>query len=287
MIVITGATGKLGRHVLGGLLAKLPATQIVAAVRSAGKAADLADMGVQVREADYNRPETLRTAFAGAEKVLLISGTEIGQRVAQHGAVIAAAKAAGVKLLAYTSLLRADSSSLLLAREHKPTEEILRASGVPFVLLRNGWYLENHTEQLRPALEHGAVPGAAGEGRFAAASRADYAAAAVAVLTGAGFEGRTLELAGDSSYTLRGLAAEVARQAERPVAYRNLTVPEYQAMLESAGLPASLAEVLADSDRGAAKGELDSDSRELHELIGRPTTSLREAVGAALGELAI
>ena len=282
MIAVTGATGKLGRLVIEDLLGKVPAEEIVAAVRTPEKAVDLAALGVQVRQAEYGRPETLRAAFAGVEKVLLISSNELGQRVAQHGAVIEAAKAAGAKLLAYTSILRADTSTLALATEHRPTEELVRRSGVPYVLLRNGWYLENHTEQLGPAIEHGAVLGVAGEGRFSAAGRADYAAAAVAVLTGSGFENRVFELAGDASYTLADLAAMVAEQAGRPVSYKNLPGKEYEAALLRFGLPAELATVLTDADLGAAKGEWESNARELKGLIGRPTTRVDEAVAAAV-----
>lgn len=282
MIVVTGATGKLGRHVIDGLLKTVPAKEIVAAVRSPEKAADLAARGVQVREADYSRPETLRTALAGAEKVLLISSSEVGQRVPQHTAVIEAAKAAGVSLLAYTSLLRADTTTLVLAPEHVATEKFLLSSGLPYVILRNGWYLENHTEQLTPALQHGAILGAAGEGRFASAARVDYAEAAVAVLTVRGYENRVFELAGDSAYTLAELAAEVSTQSGKTVVYRDLPEQEYAAALAGFGLPKPVAEMLAAADRGAAKGELDDRSGELQKLIGRPTTMLAAAVKAAL-----
>ena len=282
MIVVTGATGKLGRHMIDGLLKTVPAKEIVAAVRSPEKAGDLAARGVQVREADYSRPETLRTALAGAEKVLLISSSEVGQRVPQHTAVIEAAKAAGVSLLAYTSLLRADTTTLVLAPEHVATEKFLLSSGLPYVILRNGWYLENHTEQLAPALQHGAILGAADEGRFASAARGDYAEAAVAVLTGRGYENRVFELAGDSAYTLAELAAEVSTQSGKTVVYRDLPEQEYAAALAGFGLPKPVAEMLAAADRGAAKGELDDHSRELQKLIGRPTTTLAAAVKAAL-----
>ena len=282
MIVVTGATGKLGRLVVEQLLKKVTAKEIVAAVRSPEKATELKALGVEVREADYSRPETLRTAFEGAEKVLLISSSEVGQRVAQHTAVIAAAKAAGVSLLAYTSVLYADRTTLVLAPEHKATEEALKASGVPYVLLRNGWYLENHTETLGPALEHGAVLGAAKDGRFSSAARADYAAAAVTVLTGEGFANTTFELAGDAAYTLTELAAEVSKQAAKPVVYKDLPAAEYAGVLAGFGLPEPIAQMLAKADEGAAKGELESDARDLQELIGRPTTTLKVAVGAAL-----
>ena len=282
MIIVTGATGKLGRHVIAGLLEKVPAAEVVAAVRSPEKAEDLRRLEVQVRQADYSQPETLRSAFIGADKVLLISSTEVNGRISQHQAVIDAAQSAGAALLAYTSILRADTSTLALAAEHKATEENIRASGLPFVFLRNGWYLENQTEQIGPVLQHGVLLGAAGDGRFASAARSDYAAAAVAVLTGTGHENKIYELAGDTSFTLSELAAEVSKQSGKPVSYKNLPPDDYQKALVSVGLPAALAELLADADAGAARGELDSASRDLHSLIGRPTVTLRDAVAAAI-----
>ncbi|MDM0055249.1 SDR family oxidoreductase [Variovorax fucosicus] len=282
MIAITGATGQLGRLVIEALLPKIPAAQIVAAVRSPEKAKNLAALGVQVRQADYAQPATLEAAFQGVEKVLLISSSEVGQRAAQHRAVIEAAAKAGVKLIAYTSILRADTSPLALAAEHKETEAALRASGLPFVLLRNGWYTENRTASIPVALQHGAVLGAAGEGRIASAARADYAAAAAAVLTREDQAGRVYELAGDTGYTLSELAAEIARQSGKTVAYQDLPEPAYKAALVQAGLPEGFAALLANSDAGTAKGALFDDSRQLSQLIGRPTTPLATTVAAAL-----
>jgi len=282
MIVVTGATGQLGRLVIQALLQKLPASDIVAAVRNPEKAADLAALGVAVRHADYAQPDTLAAAFSGADKLLLISSSEIGQRVPQHRAVIDAAKAAGVKLVAYTSVLRADTSSLGLAAEHKETEALLRASGLPFVLLRNGWYTENYTASVPAALAHGVVLGSAGQGRIASAARADYAAAAAEVLTRDGQAGRVYELAGDASYTLAELAAEIARQAGKPVDYQNLPEADYRAALIGFGLPAVIADLLANSDVAASAGALFDDGRQLSELIGRPTTPLAATVAAAI-----
>ncbi len=278
MIVVTGATGKLGRHVIDGLLEKVPAAEIVAAVRNPEKAADLAVRGVQVRQADYTKPDTLRTAFVGAEKLLLISSNEVGQRVPQHLAVIAAAKNAGVQFLAYTSVLRADASTLALAAEHKATEEAIRASSLNFVFLRNGWYLENHTEQLGLAVHRGAIVGTAGNGRFASASRSDYAAAAVAVLTSAGHDNKIYELAGDHPFTLAELANEVSRQSGKPVSYNSLSPEQYREVLVGFGIPPAFADILVDSDLGASRSELDSSSNDLHHLIGRPTVTLADAV---------
>lgn len=282
MIVVTGATGHLGRLVVESLLEKLPARELAVAVRNPDKAKDLAARGVEVRHADYSKPETLRAALAGADKLLLISSSEVGQRTSQHAAVVRAAQAAGVKLLVYTSILRAGTSRLALAAEHLATEIEIRASGLPFVLLRNGWYLENYTENLAPALRHGAIVGSAGDGRIAAAARADYAEAAVAVLLGP-VEKPVYELAGDHPFTMSELAAEVSRQAGEPIAYRDLPPEQYRAVLTGAGLPGPAADLYVDADVHAAEGELDDSTGELRRLIGRPTTTLAAAVHAARG----
>lgn len=282
MIVVTGATGQLGRLVIQSLLTKLPAAQIVAAVRQPERAADLAELGVQVRQADYTKPATLDAAFQGAEKVLLISSSEVGQRTAQHKNVIDAAKRAGVSLLAYTSLLHANRSPLGLAAEHQATEALLEESGLPHVLLRNGWYTENYLASIPPALQHGAYIGSAGEGRIASAARADYAEAAAAVLTLAGQAGKVYELAGDESYTLAEFAAELSKQAGQSIPYVNLPEADFKAALVGAGLPDALAGLLADSDTGAANGGLFDDQRQLSRLIGRPTTTLAVLIKAAL-----
>ena len=281
MIAITGATGQLGRLVIQSLLKKLPADQIVAAVRSPEKAADL---GVQARKADYSQPATLQAAFQGIDKLLLISSSEVGQRAAQHRAVIDAAKAAGVQLIASTSILRADSSPLALAGEHAETEALLKASGIPFVLLRNGWYTENYAASVPAAVQHGAVLGSAKDGRIASAARADYADAAAAVLLADGQAGKVYELAGDTSYTLSELAAEIARQSGKPVVYKDLPEADYKAALVQVGLPEGFAALLADSDTGASKGGLFDDGKALSRLIGRATTPLSTVVGAALGK---
>jgi NAD(P)H dehydrogenase (quinone) len=282
MIVVTGATGALGRLVIASLLKRVPAQQIVAAVRTPSKAADLAALGVQVREADYGRPATLAAAFAGATRVLLISSPSLGIRVAEHKAVIDAAKAAGVQLLAYTSVLRADTSTLLVAPDHIATERTLIAAGIDWVILRNSWYHENRTASLGPALDHGAIVGSAGDGRFAAAARADYAEAAAAVLTTPGHAGKIYELGGDAGYTLTELAAEVSQHSGKTVVYNNVPEQAFQGILESVGLPAELANLVASSDTKAGQGELDTTSRDLSRLIGRPTTALADAVATAL-----
>lgn len=283
MIVVTAANGQLGRLVIEKLLETVPATQIVAAVRSPEKAADLAALGVHVREGDYAKPSTLASAFAGADKVLLISSNEIGQRYPQHQAVIDAARQAGVKLLAYTSILRADSSALGLADEHVETEAYLRDSGVPFTLLRNGWYTENYAASIPGALAHEAFMGSAGQGRISSAARLDYAEAAVAVLTSEEDQsGRTYELAGDEAYTLSEFAAEISMQSGKTIPYVDMPQAEFEAALLQAGLPAVYAHLLADSDTAASKGALFDDSHQLSRLIGRPTTPLPVTISAAL-----
>jgi len=282
MIVVTGATGQLGRLVIQALLKTQPASEIVAAVRSPEKAADLAALGVQVRRADYNEPAALDAAFEGADKLLLISSSEIGRRVVQHRAAIEAAKRSGIELIGYTSVLRADTTPLGLAAEHRETEAALRASAVPFVLLRNGWYTENYTHSLASALEHGAILGCAGNGRIASAARADYAQAAAIVMTRDAQAGRVYELAGDTAYTLADLAAEVTRQSGKKVEYRNLSEPEYEEALIEVGLPEAVADLLSDSDTAASNGALFDDGHQLSALLGRPTTPLAAVVAAAL-----
>lgn len=283
MYAITGASGQLGRLVIQQLIARgVPAGQIVALVRSPAKAADLAALGVQLRPADYNQPATLGPALAGVQRLLLVSSSEIGQRLPQHQAVIDAARAAGVGFVAYTSLLRADTTPLALGSEHTATEAALRASGLPHAVLRHGWYTENYLASVPPALQHGAFIGAAGEGRIASATRLDYAEADAAVLLDPPASGTVLELAGDEAYTLAGFAAELGRQSGREIPYVNLPTAEFEAALAGAGLPGPLAALLADSDAGAAQGGLFDDGRALSRLIGRPTTPLAQAMAAAL-----
>jgi len=278
---IAGASGQLGRFTLEELLARVPASDVVALARDPGKLADMAARGVSVREADYTRPETLGPALAGVDRLLLISGNAVGQRLPQHQAVIDAAKAAGVSLIAYTSILHADTCPIGLAKEHRATEAALAASGVPFVLLRNGWYNENFTGALGPSVEHGAVIGAAGEGRISAASRADYGAAAAAALVSAR-GGEVYELAGDSAFTMAGFAAELAKQAGKPVAYVNMSEADYAKALEGVGLPDFIAAMLADSSFQSSKDALFDEGHALSKLTGRPTTPIAESIAKAL-----
>lgn len=281
MIVVTGASGQLGRLVVEELAANVGPSQIVATARSTGKLADLVDRGITVRELDYGRPATITAALDGATQVLLISSSEIGRRVDQHRNVIEAATAAGVEHLAYTSLLRADSSGLLLATEHKATEDLLAACGLTVSRLRHGWYTENYTQNLGPALANGAFIGAAGQGRIAAATRADYAAADAAVLADPARWGGTYELAGPA-FTMAELAAAVSEAAGRPIGYLELPGPDLRAALVGAGLPELMADFLVDADFGIARGDLDGDPSLLAELIGRQPTPLAAAVAVGL-----
>ncbi|MFC8241052.1 SDR family oxidoreductase [Streptomyces chartreusis] len=280
-IVVTGATGNLGRHVVEQLLEKVPADQVTAVVRTPEKAADLAERGVKLAVADYSAPETFDGLFAAGDKVLLISGSEVGNdRVGQHKAVIDAAEAAGVALLAYTSA--PGSLTAALADDHRGTEKALLESGLPYTLLRNGWYHENYTENLAPVLEHSAVTHAAGAGRVSSASRADYAAAAVAVLTGEGHENQTYELGGDVAWSFAEYAAELSRQTGKAIAENPVSVEAFTGILAGAGLPEPVAAIIAGVDASVERGELVVDSGDLSRLAGRPTTPISEAIAAGL-----
>lgn len=285
MITVTGATGHLGRLVVGELLERVPAEQVAAVVRNEDRAGDLAARGVQLRVADYGEPESLRDAFGAGEKVLFISGSEVGQRVSQHRAVVDAAKEAGVRLLAYTSVLGGPKADFQLAAEHQATEQMILDSGLPYTFLRNGWYHENYTENLAPVLEHGAVVGSAGSGRVASAARADYAAAAVAVLTGNGHEGRAYELSGDTAWSFPEYAAEVGRQSGKEIRYVDLPPAEHRKVLIEAGMPEPLADLVADVDAAIARGLLAATPGELARLIGRPTTPIADAIASGLAAL--
>ena len=278
-IGVTGATGQLGRLVIEGLKQKVAAETIVALVRNPAKAADL---GVETRAFDYTQAETLVASLQGVDKLLLISGNEIGQRLPQHKAVIDAAKQAHVKQIVYTSLLHADSSPLGLAGEHLATEAVIKESGLTYTILRNGWYTENYTGSAKGAINAGAFIGNAGDGKIASAARADYAEAAVAILLGEGHENKTYELAGDEAYTLTELATEISKQSGKTVPYNNLSEAEYAGILKGFGLPDGLVEMLVNSDTGASKGGLFDDSHVLSALIGRPTTPLAEVVAKAI-----
>ena len=274
-IAITGATGQLGQLAIAAL--KERGVSPIALARSPEK---LAASGVEARAFDYETADP--KALEGVETLVLISSSEVGRRFPQHQNVIAAAKAAGVKRILYTSLLKGAASPMKLAAEHIETEAALQASGLAVTLLRNGWYAENLTGALGAAIEHGAIIGASGEGRYSAAARKDYAEAIAVVATGEGHEGKVYELAGDDSFTGADLAAEVAAQSGKPVAWAPLSEADYAKALEGFGLPAAFAAILADSDAKTAEGALEDNSKTLSRLIGRPTTPLRDVVAAAL-----
>ncbi len=276
-IAVTGATGQFGRIVIEELKKRGGAP--IAIVRDPGKATGL---GVETRKGDYDVAADWPAALAGVDTLLLVSGSEIGKRAAQHRTVIDAAKSAGVNRIVYTSLLGADRSQVSLAPEHVATEEALRASGIPFTILRNGWYLENHESAVRSGVQHGAVIGSAGEGRFSSASRRDFAEAAVAAVLADDLAGQTIELAGDDAFTLAELAGEISRQTGKTVPYVEMKEADYAAALEKAGLPAGFAAALASFDTAAAGGSLHSTDRSLSRLIGRPTTSLKDFVTSTL-----
>jgi len=276
MIVVTGATGALGRLVLAGL----DPADTVGLVRDPARGADL---GVPVRVGSYDDPASLRSAFDGADKVLFISGSEVGKRVDQHRAVVDAAKAAGVPHLVYTSILHADSSPLSLAGEHKATEDMIRAAGIPFTFLRNSWYTEMYAPTFQQAAATGSFIGSAGDGRVGSAARADYAEAAVAVLRGTGHENKVYELAGDHAWSYADLAATVADVTGKAVAYQDLPSAEHHAALTAAGLDPHVVDLLVDVDGKLAGGALVDGSGDLARLIGHPTTPLRSSIEAVLG----
>jgi NAD(P)H dehydrogenase (quinone) len=285
-IVVTGASGQLGRLVIADIRAIAPEAHVIGTVRNPAAAADLAGRGVELRIARYEDADSFAAALAGADKVLLISSSDASRRTRQHRQVVDAAKAAEVKLFAYTSILHADTNPMALAVEHRETEALIRSSGLPFVLLRNGWYMENHTAGLAVALRRGAILGAAREGRISSAARADFAEAAAAVLASrASQAGRVYELAGDSAYTLAEFAAEISRQSGRPIDYRDLPEADYKAQLQANGLPEEYAALYAESDVKMAANALYDESRHLSGLIRRPTTTMPQSVAAALAQI--
>jgi len=282
---VTGASGHLGRLAVQQLLAcDVPASDVVAVVRTRGKAADLAARGVQVREADYSRPQALGAALAGVDRLLLVSSSEPGQRVAQHTTVVAAAQTAGVARIVYTSMLNADDTTNPLAGEHQESERALREAGVSFTLLRNGWYTENYTDQLDQYLARGEIRGAADGGRISAAARQDYAAAAAAALLQDEEGNRTYELGGPA-FDLPALARVIGEVTGTPVTYRDLPVEEYASWLQEAGLDEASAHVMAALDASIAHGDLATDSQDLAHLLGRPATPLADVVRAARGSV--
>ena len=281
-IAITGATGQLGSIVIEKLLLQTEASNIVALVRNPANATHLTAQNIEVREFDYDRPETLVPALSGIDKLLLISANEVGRRTPQHKAVIDAAKVVGVPYLAYTSLLRADTSPLGLAQEHRETEKLIQDSGLRYTFLRNNWYSENYLAGVAHTIEIGTLFGAAQDGRISSASRIDYAEAAAKVLTSTGHENKTYELAGSESFSLSDLATFIGQAVNKDIIYQNLSAEEYTQGLTQAGLPAGLVDVIVDADIQTIQGAMYSDSKDLEQLIGHKTTSIQDAIKAAL-----
>jgi NAD(P)H dehydrogenase (quinone) len=279
---ITGASGPFGRRAVETLLQRgVPAAEIVAVVRMPAKVADLAARGVEVRLGDYSQPQTLPAALSGVRRLLFVSGSEAGQRIPQHTAVVEAATAAGVERLVYTSILHADTSANPLAGEHKATEEAIDASGLPYTILRDSWYTENYTGQLAQYLQTGQILGAVGNGKVSGAPRADYADAAAAALVDEAGGNNVYELGGPA-FGFDELAAAVTDVTGTKVVYRDLPAAEYVTALQEAGLDAGTAGFVAALDESIARGELATDSEDLARLLGRPVTPLREAIRAAL-----
>jgi NAD(P)H dehydrogenase (quinone) len=278
-IGVTGATGQLGTLVIKELKKRIPNDEIVALVRSPERATKL---GVEIRKFDYSNRDGLTDSLKGIDRLLLISSNEIGQRAKQHLNVIESAWKNGVKWIVYTSLLRADNSSLSLAAEHHTTEQAIIDSGIDYTILRNGWYTENYANTIKGAVDGGAYIGSASNGRISSASRADYAEAAAVVITNESHKGKIYELAGDDSYTLHDLAAEVSKQSGKKIPYKNMTEGEYIEALKRFNVPGPLAEAIAGWDISASKDDLYDDSNQLSQLIGRPTTPLSESVREAL-----
>lgn len=283
MIAVTGATGHLGRLVVESLLERgTPADQVVAAVRTPSKAADLAARGVLVREADYSRPETLVTAFEGVDTLLLVSSSEVGQRVPQHVAVIDAAKAAGVGRVVYTSVLHADTSSLVLAPDHKATEEHLAQSGLATTILRNSWYIENYAQSVQQARETGEILASVGDGRIASATRAEYAEAAAVVLLDEAHAGKVYELTGDVAWTHDELAAAASEVLGREVSYHRVSSEEHAAVLAGFGLDEGTVGFVVALDGNIRDGQLADVTDDLSTLLGRPTLGLVESLRESL-----
>jgi NAD(P)H dehydrogenase (quinone) len=280
---VTGASGQLGRLAVQELLARgVPAADVIAVVRTPSKVADLAERGVQVREGDYVHPETLGAALDGVDRLLLISSSEAGQRVAHHTNVIRAAQSAGATRIVYTSMVNADDTTNPLAGEHQDTEQALRAAGVPFTLLPNGWYTENYTDQLDQYLQQGEILGATGYGRISAATRQDYAGAATTALLEDDDGDRTYELGGPG-FDLSELARVITEITGTPVTYTDLSVDDYASRLEQAGLDETGARFVAALDTSIAHGDLETDSQDLQQLLGHPPVPLADIVRAARG----
>jgi len=284
---VTGASGRFGRLVVEDLLARgVRGADIVAIARTVAKVSDLGERGVEIRQADYARAETLPAALAGVDRVLLVSGSEPGQRIAQHTAVIEAAKAAGVERILYTSMLRADTTASPLAPEHRATEQALMSSCLAFTLLRNSFYIENYTSQLAQYLQRGEIVGAAGSGRVSGAVRADFAAAAAAALT-RDCRGNVVHELGGTPFTFAELAATITDVTGARVVYRDLSPTDLAAALQAAGLDARTAALASATGESIARGELETTSEDLTRLLGRPSTTLAQATRTAYAGLSM
>lgn len=282
MIAVTGATGHLGKLAVDALLKQGAKPQdIVAVIRNKNKAQDLVSRGITIREADYGNVDALEKALQGVDKLLLISGSEVGQRVAQHTNIVNAAKKAGVKFIAYTSILKADESKMQLAKEHLATEKIIEASGITHAFLRSSWYIENYTEQFGNTLKNGVIGGAAQNGKISAATRADYAEAAAKVILGNTAKDAVYELGG-GAFTLSELADVTSKASGKKIEYKDMPAGDFSKLLASFGLPPAFADILADSDVGIARGDLYTDRDDLKKLLGRNPTSLEEVVKKAV-----
>ena len=282
MYAVTGATGQLGRLAIASLLNRAAATDIVALVRDPSRAADLAALGIHVRRFDYDDPDGLAASLNGVKRLLFISSNDVARRLQQHRAVLHAAAGISAELIAYTSIIHADANPISLAETHRQTEQMIAATGLRHAILRNSWYIENYVAGAAAAIQHGVLLGSAKQGLVSAASRADYAEAAVVVLTRDPAETRVYELAGDEAFTLADVAAVLSEAAGRTIEYRDLPEDEYRDALASAGVPASFAAALAEYSAKTATGILADDSRTLSGLIGRPTEVMRDAVLRAL-----
>lgn len=278
MIAVTGANGNLGKQVIMKLLSFYPAEKIVGLARNPQDAGDLVELGIQIKQADYDKPETLSAALFGIEKLLLISAVIPSERFRQHKAVIDAARQADVSLIVYTSQLRADTSALSLAKSHRETESYIKQSGMVYTILRNGWYIENHTENLNKAVKHGVLLGSSGKGRFSSASREDYAEAAAVVLSQEGHFGKVYELAGSNAYSMPELADQLSELCGKKIDYLNLSYYDLKQVLLSVNIPEMIADVIVEADKLSQDGELFSDSNDLSNLIGRKTLSIHQAI---------
>jgi len=278
MIAVTGANGKLGKQVIMKLLSFYPAEKIVGLARNPQDAGDLIKLGIQIKQADYDKPETVSAALFGIKKLLLISAVIPSERFRQHKSVIDAARQAGVSLIAYTSQLRADTSAFSLAKSHRETESYIKQSGMVYTILRNGWYIENHTENLNKALQHGVLLGSSGKGRFSSATRGDYAEAAAVILTQAGHSGKVYELVGSDAYTMSELASQLSELSGKKIDYLNLSYYDLKQVLLSVNIPEMIADVVIEADKLSQLDELYSDSNDLSILLGRKTLSIQQVI---------